>query len=360
MTRFPFDDPLQLQERDSLMKKILFILICVLFTASHLFAYAEESGNHTGSIGGEGWYAYWRSESGLDALGAVLVYDIEPSIVWGHSASLIYNRDGNPFTGFILDYFTSRMEERISEQVFETAEDNIGTYRKIRATLRQRVGESGFVHLRLMRASFKGYLTLDQGGAAFGVVNGSTWNMDSRWFKADATYSFDTPGNVLIGLGYRFFEYNKPQAIVDFYGTKEDSPFGAVRADSLISGKIEDTEIKGHHLLIGLWDKSSLGLPTDSPYFFDFLFYFGRADARSLTEKIENKIGGGIEASIGLKHSIRLSGTSMLTVRLGYRLLYHKVAIADERGEDERGKIYRGIFTFDAWHGPFFSLIWLF
>jgi len=95
------------------MKKIcmiVFAIILLVCIAKNIFA-SEENDSFSFSMGSEAWYAHWKSESGLDELGAVLDYDIEPSIIYGYSASLNYNKAGEDLTSLILDYFTSELEQ---------------------------------------------------------------------------------------------------------------------------------------------------------------------------------------------------------------------------------------------------------
>jgi hypothetical protein len=160
-------------------------------------------------------------------------------------------------------------------------------------------------------------------------------------------------------IGYRYFSYNKPLAIIDFYGSevKSDMSWGnPIQADELIAGYIAETEIKGHLLLLGILDGSYIGLPSDAWYFFDLLFYTGSADVNNSSFESKGRIAAGMEVSAGLKYSYRISRSSGLTGRFGFRYLAHKVAFAEKIGEDEKGEKYRGSYIEEQWYGPFVSI----
>ena len=342
------------------MKKICIITFSIIFLvciAKNLFA-SEGNDSFSFSIGSEAWYAHWKSESGLDELGAVLDYDIEPSIIYGYSASLNYNKAGDDVTSFILDYFTSKLEQEDSSFALEGSDSTV--YEMLRSKINQRIGDSWYLNFNLQRATFKGTLTIKHGSQYFDVADGTAWAMNSKWFKADALFLLRAgkgKNAILPGIGYRYIAYEKPIAIIDFYGSeKDDSGFATVEADEIISGTIQDAQIKGHHLVIGVWDGSYIGLVSDSYYFFDFLFYIGSADIEGDTFKTTGRISAGWEFSLGLKYSHNFSDRVGLNARLGLRYLHHKLAFAEDVGQDAQGTIWRGAYIEEKWFGPFLGV----
>lgn len=349
------------------MLNTLFTVLIILLSVftGHAKSEASEAGSFfSGAVSGEAWYANWKSESGMDQLGVKLEYDIEPSIIWGYSTAVGFNKNGKLLSGLILDYFTTRIEQNYNDQALDNnTDDDLSTYKMIKVKFDQRLGGWGYFHMSLMQAEFEGKLTLSQGDQYFESTNGTIWDMESNWFKADAIYLIGGK-KMMSGIGYRYFSFNKPQAITEFYGTEKedkDSSFGSmVQADELISGKIADTEIEGHLLLIGIWDTSYMGFPSDSLFFYDGLFYIGSADVKSDDYEAKGRLALGCELSLGLKYSFKFSETSGISMRLGYRYLQHSVTYAEETGEDENGIIWKGSYIVEEWHGPFFGLSWYF
>jgi hypothetical protein len=323
----------------------------------------EQVTNISGSLGGEAWYAWWHSVGGLEKHGVNLDYKIKPSVIWGTHTSMNLTRDKTLLSGIVFDYFTSKMEKEVNQQAFQGNENSRDTYQEIKAMIDQRIGD-GYFHLKMNYAHFEGELTLTQYGRTFNVPNGTKWNLDTEWFKADALYLFDlgVNSNMLPGVGLRYISYNKPEATSIFRdnGTVVD---GMVQGD-LISGQVMETKFKGYYLAFGILDKSTIGMPTESLFFYDALFYVGTAYAENA--KIgkaggNTGIGGGFEGDVGIKYSYPFTKSSGITGRLGYRVLYNKMSEYDEKGTDASGNdIWRETTTVDVWHGPFVGVILFF
>ena len=321
--------------------------------------FAAEKHNYIdGSIGGEVWYADWESENQWTKEGVNLDYDIKPSIIYGYSASLNYTKNNQRISSFVLEHFTSRMEKEINSQAFEGDEDDRDTYRKIKVKIDQRIGEGTYFHLQVMHAKFEGEITVRQGGQALQVPTGTIWQVNTRWFKADAMY-LSEKGETLAGFGFRYISYSKPETTSLFAAT--GSTEGLMTEGDLLSGEVIETEFDGYYLSCGIFDKSYIGIPTDSAFFLDLLFYFGVSYAKNDIIGKNSGIGGGVEGALDIKYSYKFSEASGITARLGYRVLYKKMGTSEEVATDNQGnEIFRVTETIDTWHGPFFGLIWFF
>jgi hypothetical protein len=159
------------------------------------------------------------------------------------------------------------------------------------------------------------------------------------------------------GAGYRYLKYNKPQAVVDFYGTEvKDSNWGAVELEHVIGGRFLDTEMTGHYFLAGMWDRSFVGLPSPGWGFFEFAAFVGSETIDNGVDRIAHKPGVGLEGALGIKCSQTWFDAVHVAARLGYRALYAKSYIAEDNGKDRNGRRYTGSIAEDLWHGPFVGL----
>jgi hypothetical protein len=336
---------------------LIFSAVIIIFSSHHSGCAEEGDHSFTGSMGGEIWYTNWNSKSGLESVGAELVYEIEPAMVWGYSACVHYKKNSELKTGLFLDLLLSQMKEmekKINKEAFQNRKRDLDIYREIKAKLIHRLWKNWYYYMKLMYGNFDGNLTIYQGGDIFSIPNGTTWNMDSDWFKADVLLATSIGPHLLGGFGYKYISYNKPQAFFDFYGTVTGDELGSIKADSLIAGQIVETDIDGHHLMLGIWNKGYLGIAHESLFFGDLTFYIGNVCAKSSVFEIKNKTSAGLEGKAGLKYSYSISERASVTCGIGYRLLHHVVAIGEKKGLHTDGKsIYQGTRTVDTWHGPF-------
>ncbi len=342
--------------------KLLSAIVLTYYLFFHLSvsAFAAEENTESslsGSLGAEVWYAGWYAQGGLEALGIKLDYEINPSALWGYSSTFAYRQNDNIITSLILDYFTTELEEGIQTQTDTLDKSETDLYRYIRGGFTQRLFGTNYLHLSMMQSTFNGMLTLNKGGETFGNVDGTRWLVNSRWTKADVLLLSDLGGNAVSGFGYRYLSYRKPLAFIDFQGTEQEdeSCINVIQADTVLSGRIDDTTIKGHSLVIGVWDKSYIGMPTYGRYFLDCLFYIGSVDVESRQDIMKGKIAMGAEGSFGGKLVYRFTRRAGLSMRLGFRVLYNRVAIAEKTGQDRRRDIWTGIQALDMWYGPFFA-----
>jgi len=281
-----------------------------------------------GSAGFDVWYANWESENQWSKQGVDLDYDINPALVYGYSASINYFRKKTFIRGLMLDLLTSKIEHEINSEAFDGKDRDHGFYRKIRGKINQRHGSNGYFFIQGQHAKFEGEVTVERGGSALDVPDGTTWDLDTTWFKGDVMYLFDL-GDYLAGLGFRYISYNKPETSSLFAATGEKQ--GVMTSGELLSGEVAETDFKGYYLAFGGWDQSFIGIPGDSLLFIDLLGYFGVVFAENDIVGKDDGIGGGIEGSIGIKYSYRFSDTSALTGRLGYRALYNKMGTSLKR-----------------------------
>lgn len=308
-------------------------------------------------VAAETWYAAWESESGLDDLGVKLSYDIKPTVIYGYSASVCYSRD-SLLGGIFVSYLTSEMEKDYEQQ---TNEDTALAYQELKAQVAGRIYGVGYLTMKVMKGEFDGTLRL-KGGKGFFDTMQPDHRLASEWLKLDTVLLLNPDGEdapAMVGLGYRYFCYNKPQAIVTFYGDEEDTGtyMGmGVTPIELISGKIVEAKIEGHLLLLGIWDTTVLGMDANSNWFFDFLFYVGSANISADGYSSKGRIALGWEGSLGLKHTWHWSEHTRLTVRIGARVLQHKTAYAERTGMDENRSIYTGAYIEELFYGPFMDV----
>ena len=341
------------------MRKFLEIYFCLIaiilsFTVAELKA-EERNISFSGSGGYEVWYADWNTANQWSKQGVNLDYDIDPALIHGYSVTMQYNKNKKPYSWLMLDYFTSKMEKDIDSSVFETGND---AYKKIVAGLTQRIGKNSLIHLKYLSGEYVGQVNIKQGGEALGVPNGTTWDLSTEWFLADALYLFDNEkekNGLLTGIGFRYLNYEKPETTSLFLA--DGATEGLLTEGTLLEGEVVNTKFEGYYVVLGAWDKSYLGLPTDNWWFIDVLGFVGAV-------KMENEIigssmglGGGAEGSIGAKFSYNFSRNTGVTARLGYRVLYNKMGTSDKDSTDSNGnEIFRVTETIDTWHGPFLQL----
>jgi len=315
----------------------------------------EETTSYFGaSATGELWYADWSSESQWSKEGVDIEYDIKPSFIQGYHTAFVHYAGNHHTTALALNYLTSKLSKDTPAEDPHGDGDGAETYRQIQALVDQRVGD-GYVHFQVMRAEFDGTVRVENGGSAFDPTKGNRFPVKTKWFKADTMYLKET-GDRLAGFGFRYISYNKPEATSLFVA---DGPTdGLATEGDLTSGEILETTYRGYYLTFGLLDKSSLGIPTDTPLFFDALLYLGVGTAKNDVLEANDGFGGGVEGSLGLKHTYCfLDDRAQLTIRAGYRVLYNKISNSQKEGEDAQGnEVFRVTETIDLWHGPFAGL----
>jgi hypothetical protein len=307
-----------------------------------------------GSLGAEAWYAQWRVEGGLESLGIEVEYEMDPTVIFGYSASFSYERDGAAVTGILVDYFTAKIDGEMADET-----DGGQDYALLRGGLVQRLSRHYLIHADVARGKFSGTAKLGGGAEAFGHTPGDRVSIDADWFRADVVLLHEV-GRGLFGVGYRYLRYNKPQAMIDFYGHEvndKDRPEGTVEADEVIAGRFLDTEMTGHYLLLGAWDRTHVGLPPDGWLLYEADVFLGSESVDNGEDRLSGRIGMGLEAALGAQYTLEFFSTGRCTARFGYRLLYAVNSVAEEKGEDENGTRYTGTIARDLWHGPFVGLV---
>jgi hypothetical protein len=336
---------------------LIAILLSAVATALHAtpVGAAEPAATYFGgALGGELWYADWSSENQWSKEGVDIEYDIEPSFIQGYHTAFVRYAGRHHTTALALNYLTSKLSKDTPAADPHENGDGKETYRQIQALLDQRIG-NGYVHCQVMRAEFDGTVRITSGGNAFDPAKGDRFPVKTQWFKADTLYLKEV-GEALGGIGLRYISYNKPEATSRFVAGGPGD--GLTTGGDLVAGEILETTYRGYYLLFGILDKSYLGIPTEMPAFFDALFYLGVATAKNDVLEDHDGFGGGVEASLGLKHSYRFLGDrGKLTLRAGYRVLYNKIGNSQKEGTDEHGnEVFRVTETIDTWHGPFAGL----
>ena len=329
------------------------ILICManIFIINSAFAGEKAFG---GSIGTEVWYSAWECENQWDKVGVNLDYNIEPAFIYGYSTSFNFVKDKKLITGVALDMLTSAMEYETNENAFAGNSHDQGAYRKIRANICQNIGENGYFHIAIMHGKFEGEVRVENGGSALGVPDGTSWDLETEWFKADVMFMGGSKEG-MAGIGFRYISYSKPETTSIFVATGSEE--GLMVSGDLISGEVVETKFDGYYLVLGIWDNSFIGLPTDSWLFYDFKAFLGVAKIKNELIDKSDGFGGGIEGALGIKYSYRISKNSWITAKLGYRALYNKMSVSDKITEDENGnEVFRISETIDLWHGPFFGI----
>lgn len=307
-----------------------------------------------GSVSGELWYADWSSENQWSKEGIEIEYDIDPSFIQGYHTAFVRYGGGHYTTALAINYLTSKLSKDTPAEDPHDDGDGSETYRQIQALLDQRMGR-GYVHCQVMRAEFDGTVRVKDNTGAFDPANGSRFPVKTKWFKADTMYLIDG-GDILGGVGLRYISYNKPEATSLFVANGPTD--GLLTEGDLVSGEILETTYRGYYLTFGMVDKSYLGIPTDMPWFFDILFYLGVGTAKNEVLEDNDGFGGGVEGSLGFKHSYSFLGDrGKLTIRAGYRVLYNKISNSQKEGKDKHGnEVFRVTETIDTWHGPFAGL----
>jgi len=333
----------------------IFLIVILLSFITEEIKAEESTPSFSGSAGYELWYADWNAENQWSKQGVDLDYDIDPAFIHGYSVTLQYNKNKKPYSWLMLDYFTSKMEKESDTSVFETGNDS---FKKIVACLTQRIGKNSLIHLKYLSGDYSGQVKIKQGGESLGVPDGSIWDLSTEWFLADALYLFeseDEKNSLLGGIGFRYLNYEKPETTSLFLA---DGPTeGLMTEGTLLEGEVVNTKFEGYYLVLGAWDKSYLGLPTDNWCFVDVLGFLGAVKMENEIIGSSTGLGGGIEGSFGFKFSYNFSRNTEITTRLGYRFLYNKMCTTDEESTDSDGNgIYTVTETIDTWHGPFIQL----
>lgn len=202
-----------------------------------------------------------------------------------------------------------------------------------------------------MHAKYEGNIIVTQGGAALGVPNGTSKPLDTTWFKADILYLSNLE-SVLVGFGFRYLDYKKPETTSRFHVTSTDD--SGMSSGNLLSGTVLDTEFKSYNLIFGIWDPSYIGIPTNSYFFYDVAAFIGFANIKNEIVNQSDAWSGGLEGNLGLKYSVNLTKNVGLTARFGVRFLYCKMT--GQEKIDETKEEFIVTETMDYWYGPFASL----
>jgi len=334
----------------------LFIAILSLAFAAPSAYGQEETGHYFGgSIGGEVWYADWSSENQWAKEGVHIEYDIKPSLLHSyHSNFVLFPCERKFATNIAFDYLSSNLNKDNPEDDPHGADDHAETYRRLKFWLEQRVGDGTYLHAQVTKGEFDGTVRVAKGGRAFDPAKGDSFPVHSTWFKADTAYLKEGKDR-LYGFGLRYISYNKPETVSLFVANGPTE--GLATEGDLISGEVEETTFRGYYVTLGVYDKGLLGIPTDSPLFLDGLVYVGMGTVENSTMGNESGLGGGVEASGGLKYGKTFGNTVTVVGRLGYRVLYNKISVSKKDHTDENGdEVFHVTETVDLWHGPFLGV----
>lgn len=301
------------------------------------------------SISGDAWYTFWSPSSGIESLGIELKYDIKPTLIYNFKSYFQI-----PFITFELNRSSSEMEQK---KLQSSNIKNIAKYVSYFGYLNTKLFDNRGVKVDLLYANFKGNLTVDN-GSVFGINENAKFNMDSKWFKCDIIFLINNTEAYEIGCGYRYINYNKPQALIKFYGkSNNDSSFGTVEATELISAQIEQATLVGQYLLFYLNIKNDIYREelNYNGVFAHFMVGLGNAYVKGETSRISNKMGATLDCSLGKCFYIRIKDNPFFTLKIGYKFLLNKINVAEELGKDNHGDIFYGTYSTERWHGPFFA-----
>ena len=332
---------------------IYLILIFTLIFSPSLIIAQEKQISIKSSVSSELWFVNWKSETGLEELGIILDYDIKPSTAFGYSINGQIIRNGTTYSELLLDYISSKMEENINDEAFPNSDKNLKTYRKIKSVFNQRFSKNNSLGIILTYATFNGKLSIKNNGEYFGVPNGTNWDMDSEWFKGDLMWLLlngDGSGVATLTIGFRYISYNKPAAIITFYGYERDNK---IEVTSLISAEIENVNIKGKYFTFGMIDNASAMGNRVNRFSFSWVAYLGNTGIESSNNTFKPKFSAGIEGEVSINKVFRLKKRLYIIANLGYRSTYLKATPGEKIGVDENGTIYKGLSTYDKWSGPF-------
>lgn len=334
-----------------------------------------------GSVGGILWRADWHSESSMETFNTITIYDINPSILRGYSATLSYKKNDSYYGNWLLEYVEGEFDDHVKQSVFEGDDRNYKLYKRFKSLILQRISKGRYIVLRSIYGIYSGNITLEGLWENYGLTSGTRQNIKSKWLRLDALFLFYSGSMELfkfntdffgkkktysiwnefyVGGGYRYINYNKPEVFYHFYGHENkdsESDFGEIVVDELIEVKLENAVTTGHHLVIGLWHPSYMGLPSVYPWFVDFLFYIGQANIKSDNYKLKDKIGLGLQLNLGISLFTKLFQNYHLSFRLGYQYHKHMMTVADEVHKEDDRQIYLGVNAHESWSGPFLGLI---
>lgn len=298
------------------------------------------------SIDGDAWCAFWNSRSGLESLGANLKYNIKPSLVYDFNAQI-----KTPFNVLKFSRSSSTMVEKTMKSSSSDIR-NIAKYERYYASINQKLFSTKSLKFDLMYATFNGNLFVEN-NEIFNINEDTRFNMNSKWFKSDIIFTVNNPLGAG-GAGYRYTMFNKPQAFIKFYGkpSTNNSSFDEVEATKLISANIEEAKIVCQYFLFYL-STETLDNDFSSPGFGDLIFGLGKADVKGETISITNKISAFVECTLGKNFCLKAKKYFLINLKIGYKLMYHKTAVAKKLGKDNYGNIYYGTISSEFWHGPF-------
>jgi hypothetical protein len=295
------------------------------------------------STEGNVWLTDWRSESGLEGLGAKMRYNIDPSLIYNVKLNLEM-----PFVTLELNRSSSTM----GKGSFDDDIQDMARYLNYSGFIYKRLFESQALLVDVMYTTFKGDLLLVN-GSVFGMEPNDLLHLDSRWLKYDAIFMVNDYGRLSVGIGYRHIKYEKPQAFTYFYGTAQnDGDLSTVVADELISATIERSTLTGNYLILHYLVKRSMEF---NDYFGDFSFGMGEADVQGESNYLEGKIGVFVDASVNYGWNFKLRDKMAFQLNLGYKFMYNKITVANDLGQEPDGHRYLGTYSSELWHGPVLS-----
>ncbi|MFQ5560463.1 MAG: hypothetical protein ACE5FU_07760, partial [Nitrospinota bacterium] len=291
-----------------------------------------------------------------------LSYKIEPSLLIKHSVSTTFYNRKHPLGRLYLD----KISQNLGAGENDSNLYNDGDYKPDSVEIYQlfldvEPKEDVYFHLSSQYGKFKGNLEVKEGFSNFFIPDGSEYNFDTSWFRAEFLFFSDKNG-FLFGSGLGYLKFEIPNALrrmrITKIGKDKNGDDQIVDAEAL-DAKITKTKYSAYYWKFGFSDSSYIGRGRlDQLFFMDAFLSLAivKTETQEKTFSWTNSmVSFSFDASTGLTHRWVIHKYISIGFRLGVRF-YRDQMGSTNSGKKNKGDEFEVSATRNTMWGPFASI----